>query len=140
MPITVDIELGGTFPFPDEGGQRGFGNVRPLMRINGIEVDNPSDPVEAQLERAIEAGSKGFLVIDGQVVAITKDLFAEQQAGIPGLPARLNTLERRLSVQSESLKNIGEKLREIIPVATATVKQKGKEKTIASEEEVKPAD
>lgn len=82
--MLVTVELGATIP----NGE--YGNIRPTIRI--AEIDTEQD-IDAQIAKSLEAATKVFAAIDGEIVSLV-DEAAASASGVPKLRDRVQRLEQ----------------------------------------------
>lgn len=84
--MLVTIELGATLPFAD------YGNVKPLIRIEGID---PEGDVEEQIKQGVEVSQRAFARINEQLDVSVSEIIAPD-TGKPGYRQKVETLESSL--------------------------------------------
>lgn len=110
--LTIDVELGATVPV----GQ--FGNVRPLLRIRGLD---PAGDVAAQVALALGAGQTAWALIDDELEVVISQMVAPD-AGTPGFRDRVDALEQYRETARTNFKKIAERLKAMegrLPAAVA---------------------
>jgi hypothetical protein len=94
VTLSVSVELGATIPTQE------YGNVRPLVRIDGID---PNQDVEAQVNLALEAASKGFIAIDDKIIELV-DQAAGTVESAPKIRNRVAEIEKQIKHLKSALK------------------------------------
>lgn len=113
MGLTVDVEIGCTFPLAD------YSNIKTRVAFNGLD---PSQPIEPQLEQALSVVMAAAAKIDSkteEIIVNTASLAANQ----PGVADRLRALEEGMAKRKENEGKIAAKIREILPLVTVQVKE-----------------
>lgn len=125
--LRVSATLGLTIPLP---GDR-FGNVKPELRIDGID---PEGDVEAQLQLALAAGEKAWIAIDGNMNVVVGQLLSPN-AGVPTPLDRIEALEKTASTAKRNIATVTEKMKEMIPQLAQAIASQTEVKTFGSDTE-----
>jgi hypothetical protein len=103
-PLTISVTLGATLPTGD------FGNVRPTVEIKNIRLDQPLEP---QLERALDAAGKAWLAIDTEIEHRVMDMLSVDagSTATPTLRDRVARLEAWQGTVRKNTKSIVDEVR-----------------------------
>jgi len=100
--MKVSVELGATLPVTD------YGNVRPLIRLEDIDLDGD---VEAQVKQGLDAASIAFTAMDEQLEVTVSEIIST--SATPGFKDRLASVEHSLGIVKDNIRTVVTKVREM---------------------------
>lgn len=97
--LTISVELGAVIPV---GDPKSFANVKPLLRIEGID---PSGDVDAQVSLALGAASKAWAAIDDNIEVAVSNIIGNE-LGNKSLTDQVKEIKAALNKFVNSLETV----------------------------------